>query len=77
MNQEKPQLASVFHKKNARGIHAELDHLSEIIIHARAKSMDIHITVTFKQWEDCAQHEAKKGGMSMLCSPKFWGKAIL
>ena len=44
----KAQLANAFTTKDINNLHAMLGHLSKVITHATAKSMDNHLTGTFR-----------------------------
>ena len=69
--QERVQLATAIPKKNVNNLHAELGHPFEVITHATAKSMDIHVTGTFKPYKGCVLGKVKKGRVSMtaiVCS---------
>ena len=48
-------------KTNIIDLHAELGHSSEVIIHATTKSMDIEVTDSFKQCEDCTLRKVNIG----------------
>ena len=68
---KRAQLANAFTKKVVSNLCPKLGHPSEVITSATAKSMDIHLTSTFKPCEDCALCKENKGCISeriVVCS---------
>ena len=55
-----PSRNSFFTKKIVNDQNAKLSHPSEIITHATAKSMDIHVIGRLRPCENCALGKAKK-----------------
>ena len=51
--QERTQLANAFIRKDIIDLYDKLGNTSKVITHTTAKSMVIHLTVTFKPCEDC------------------------
>ena len=56
---ERAQLAINFNRKDINDLHAELGHLFKAITHTTTKSMCIHLTGSFKLYEDFTMGKAK------------------